>query len=87
MNPFWNDSLSNFQWSRSDKELEAAGEEGILVTDLIEDPAALTDEDLKFLKEVAVKEDVLRNRLISPSANVSAINIEVKIRKAFLVFQ
>jgi len=73
------DSLSNFQWTRSDKELEAEGEDGILVTDLVDDASSLSDAEITHLKKVAINEVVLRDRLVSPNARVTAVNIKVEL--------
>ncbi|NQZ58678.1 MAG: hypothetical protein HRT88_14585, partial [Lentisphaeraceae bacterium] len=57
------DSISNFQWTRSDKELAAEGEDGILVSDLVEDAQSLSDDEVQHIKLVATTEAVLKNRL------------------------
>ena len=50
-----------------------------VVRDLVEDPAALGEADLARIKQVAVNEPLLVNRLISPKAHVTGINITVEL--------
>ena len=66
------DSLTNFQHTT------ARGDD-LVVRDLVEDPAALGEADLARIKQVAVNEPLLINRLISPKAHVTGINITVEL--------
>lgn len=64
------DSISNFQHTQADGD-------NLAVRDLVEDPAALTDADLEKIQQTAVAEPLLLNRLISPRAHVTAVNVTV----------
>ena len=66
------DSLSNYQHT------EAEGDD-LLVEDLVEDPQALTDERLTYIKGIALNEPLLIYRLISDKAHVTAINVTVQL--------
>ena len=62
------DSLSNFQYTYAE-------EDDLIVEDLIEDASALDQETLDKLKSIALAQPLLVNRLLSPSAHVTGINI------------
>ena len=64
------DSITNFQHTQTDGD-------DLVVRDLIEDPAALTGTDLETAQQIAVAEPLLLNRLISPRAHVTSINVTV----------
>lgn len=64
------DSITNFQHTT------ARGDD-LVVRDLVEDPAALSDADLARVREVALNEPLLRNRLIAPRAHVTSVNVTV----------
>jgi len=64
------DSVTNFQHT-------TARADDLVVRDLVEDPAALGDADLERLRQVALNEPLLRDRLISPKAHVTGINVTV----------
>ena len=66
------DSLTNYQHT------EAEGDD-LLVEDLVEDPALLTEERLAYIRQVAVNEPLLRHRLISDRAHVTAVNVTVQL--------
>ncbi len=66
------DSLSNFQHSYSE-------EDDLTVIDLIEEPAGLSDEEVEYIKSVALNEPLLKRRLVSPQGHVTAINITVEL--------
>ena len=70
------DSITNFQWTRSHIE---DGEEGILVTHLVEDPESLDEAAIASINKVVSNEPVLLNRLISPSAHVAAVNVTIEL--------
>lgn len=61
------DSITNFQHTY------AAGEDDLVVEDLVEDPAALTDADLARVREVALNEPLLVNRMISPDGHATMV--------------
>ncbi|HEB71360.1 MAG TPA: RND family transporter [Nitrospirae bacterium] len=62
------DSITNFQHTR-------AVEDDLIVENLVENAASLSDADLEYKKEVALKEPILVNSLISPSAHVTGVNV------------
>lgn len=64
------DSLTNFQhtWSEDDD---------MIVEDLVYDLADLNPQKLKDIREIALNEPNLVNRIISPNGNVSVINVSV----------
>ncbi|MFC1521550.1 RND family transporter [Elusimicrobiota bacterium] len=62
------DSITNFQHAR-------ALEDDLIVDDLIRDAETLSDNELKRLKQIAVSEPLLVNRLVSPSGHVTGINV------------
>lgn len=64
------DSISNFQHTQAEGD-------NLAVRDLVEDPAALTDTELEKIQQIAVAEPLLLNRLISPRAHVTAVNVTV----------
>ncbi len=66
------DSLSNFQYTYAE-------EDDLTVEDLINDPASLSDDELKKLKEIALAQPLLVNRLLSPAADVTGINITFEL--------
>ncbi len=66
------DSITNFQHTT------ARGDD-LVVRDLVADPASLNEADLPRLKQVALNEPLLLDRLISPKAHVTGINITVEL--------
>ena len=66
------DSLSNFQYTYAE-------EDDLIVEDLIEDASALDQETLDKLKNIALAQPLLVNRLLSPSAHVTGINITFEL--------
>jgi len=66
------DSISNFQYTW-------AQEDDLVVEDLIEGAAQFSDADLQRVKQIALKEPLLINRLINPKANVTAVNVTVNM--------
>lgn len=62
------DSLTNFQHT-------FAIEDDLIVEDLVQDPDALTPEDMAQKREIALNEPLLINQLITPEANATAINV------------
>jgi len=66
------DSLSNYQHTEAEQD-------DLIVADLYEDAPSLNAEDLARIKEIAVNEPFLVNRLISTDARVAAINITVEL--------
>jgi len=66
------DSLSNFQHSYAE-------EDDLTVIDLIEDAQNLTDEQINAIRQVALNDPLLLNRLISSRGHVTAINITLEL--------
>ncbi len=66
------DSISNFQYTYAE-------EDDLIVEDLIEDAESLTEDALPRLKEIALSQQLLVNRLLSPQAHVTGININFEL--------
>lgn len=66
------DSVTNFQHS------VAAGDD-LNVTHLVVDPLSLAEEELQNIKQIAVSEPLLLNRLVSPSGHVTGVNVTVQL--------
>jgi len=66
------DSVTNFQHTR------AEGDE-LIVDDLVPDPAALGDEDLQSIQQVALHEPMLVDRLVSKDTAYAGINVTVQL--------
>ncbi|MEE9494838.1 MAG: MMPL family transporter [Gammaproteobacteria bacterium] len=66
------DSISNYQHT-------VAEEDDLLVGDLITDGANLLDSDLQRIKNIALNEPLLVKRLISPTAEVTGINVTIQV--------
>ena len=61
------DSISNFQHTY-------AMEDDLIVEDLVSDAKNLTNEDLARIKDVAVNEPLLKQRLVSPKGHVTSVS-------------
>ncbi|MDX1335915.1 MAG: hypothetical protein R3312_09030, partial [Gammaproteobacteria bacterium] len=66
------DSLSNFQHTYAE-------EDDLVVIDLVEEPESLTLEDLSYIRQVAVNEPLLLDRIVSPEGHVTGVNITVQL--------
>lgn len=66
------DSITNYQYSY------AEGDE-LIVEDLALEPLEMTPAALERVREIAVNEPLLRNKLISPRAHVTVINTTVQL--------
>lgn len=66
------DSITNFQHTWSE-------EDDMIVEDLVLDPTTLTEADMPRLQEVALNEPMLLNKLISPQAHVTVLNVTVQL--------
>ncbi len=66
------DSLSNFQYTYAE-------EDDLTVEDLIEDPASLSEEELSKIQDTAMAQPLLVNRLLSPAADVTGVNISFEL--------
>ena len=66
------DAITNYQHTRS-------VEDDLYVEDLIENAAKKTPEELARIKEIAINEPLLKNRLINNEGDVTAVNVTVKL--------
>jgi predicted RND superfamily exporter protein len=66
------DSISNYQHTEAE-------EDDLLVADLVEDAMSLDQQQLQKVRQVALNEPLLRNRLISPDGAHTGINITVQL--------
>ncbi|EDN70450.1 exporter of the RND superfamily [Beggiatoa sp. PS] len=66
------DSISNFQHTYAEGD-------DLIVEDLITEAKSLSAEELTRIKEIALKEPLLVNKLVSPTAYVTGINIIVQL--------
>ena len=66
------DSLTNHQHT------SAEGDD-LLVEDLASQPQTLSDDDLLRIREIALNEPVLVNRLVSPRAHVTGVNVTIEL--------
>jgi len=66
------DSISNFQHTYADGD-------ALIVEDLITDAMSLSEADIVRIKEIALSEPLLVNRLISPAMQVTGINVTVQL--------
>ena len=66
------DSVTNFQHTLAEGD-------DLAVRDLVSGARDLTDSELLSIKEIALTEPLLRNRLISPLAHVTGVNVTVNL--------
>jgi len=66
------DSISNFQHTHS------SGDE-LIVEDLVRNGSELSDEEIVRIRNIALKEPLLVQRLVSPQAHVTAINATIQL--------
>ncbi len=66
------ESITNYQHT-------SAIEDDLLVEDLVLEPGSVTDHDLNRIRDIALAEPVLINRLISPKAHVAGVNINIEL--------
>ncbi|NOT11553.1 MAG: MMPL family transporter [Methylococcaceae bacterium] len=66
------DSVTNFQHT------VAKGDE-LIVADLVANPASLTDSELQTIKQAALNEPLLVNRLISNTGHVAGVNVTLQL--------
>lgn len=66
------DSITNYQHT------SAEGDD-LIVADLAEDPQQLNTDDLQAIRDIAVNEPLLVNRLISENAQVTAVNVTIQL--------
>ncbi len=72
--PFSNrvDSITNYQYSY-------AIEDDLIVEDLILDPLTMDQQALNRVQQIATSEPLLVNKLISPEAHVTVVNVTVQV--------
>jgi len=66
------DSITNYQHTSADGD-------DLLVRNLVEDALTLSEQEINKAREVAVNEPLLVNRLISPSAHVTGVNVTIQL--------
>jgi len=66
------ESLTNYQHT-------SAVEDDLLVEDLAFEPGNMSDAELAKIRKIALDEPVLINRLISPEAHVTGVNITIEL--------
>jgi predicted RND superfamily exporter protein len=66
------DSITNFQYTYAE-------EDDMIVEDLVMSTRNLSQEKLKKIKEIAVNEPLLLNKIISESGHVSVVNVTVQL--------
>ncbi len=67
------DSISNFQHTY------AAGEDDLIVEDLVLDPDRLNTEIINNIRDVSFNEPMLVNNLVSPSGHVAGVNVTISL--------
>ncbi|MEJ2609519.1 MAG: MMPL family transporter [Candidatus Thiodiazotropha sp.] len=66
------DSITNFQHTHAEGD-------DLVVEDLVLDPASLSEEELKEKQHIATTDPLLVNRLISPTAHTTGINVTIQL--------
>ena len=66
------DSISNFQHTYAEGD-------DLIVEDLISDAENLSDADLNKIKNIALNEPLLKQRLISPQAHVTSVSATIQL--------
>lgn len=66
------DSITNFQHTK-------AVDEDLLVSDLVTHPDSLTDQELSGIKQVALNEPLLVDRLVSRTGHVAGVNVTLQL--------
>ena len=66
------ESLSNYQHT-------SAQEDDLLVEDLAYEPGDMSESELAKIRDIALNEPVLINRLISPKAHVTGVNVTIEL--------
>lgn len=66
------DSISNFQHT-------IAEEDDLIVADLIIQPLQMTNEQLQYVKQIALNEPLLKDRLISKTGHVTGVNVTMQL--------
>lgn len=66
------DSITNYQHTEADGD-------DLVVRDLVEEPATLDPEDLARIRDIAVNEPLLVNRLISRDGSHTGVNVTIQL--------
>jgi len=66
------DSITNFQHTYSEGD-------DLIVIDLVDKAESLSTKELDYIKEVALNEPLLVNRLVSASSEAAAVNITIEL--------
>lgn len=66
------DSVSNFQYTFAEAD-------DLIVEDLVSNADKLTDEDLERIKNIAVNEPLLKQRLVSPTGHVTSVSATISL--------
>lgn len=66
------DSLTNFQHSRAEGDDLAVG-------DLARHPESMTDTELQAVRRIALGDELMINRLVSPEGRATAVNVTVRL--------
>ena len=66
------DSISNFQHTSSEGD-------DLIVQDLVEDAEHLSNQEIQRIKEITLREPLLKNKLISSTAAVTGVNATIQL--------
>jgi len=66
------DSITNYQHT-------IAEEDDLIVADLVSQPLQMNDEQLQYVKQVALYEPLLKDRLISKTGHVTGVNVTMQL--------
>ena len=66
------DSISNFQYTYAEGD-------DLIVEDLVSDASNLSDTDINKIRDVALNEPLLKQRLVSPSGHVTSISAMITL--------
>ncbi len=66
------DSITNFQHTVADQD-------DLIVADLVFKPLQMTDEQLATVRQIALNEPLLKDRLVSPTGHVTGVNVTVQL--------
>lgn len=64
------DSITNYQHTRAE-------EDDLIVEDLVMHSDSLSDTEIEGIREIALSEPLIVNRIVSPSGHVTSINVNV----------
>jgi len=66
------DSLANFQHTYAE-------EDDLIVEDLVQNALSLSPEKMQNIRDIAIKEPLLINRLITEESNITGVNVRVEM--------